>query len=414
MIALGCAVWIAAQIAPGASGADVGFVRAVLLDRALFVRIEAPDEVPLRDVEVDLERGDLAAALGSSSEWPTLGSSHRPERCLHGRLRWPYPLPTSPDPDSPRLPDASRLRTDATGIVVIEPHTPRTWRIPDSIEFVVPRARGPWWFGELALPVADGVGTEAQPVVVRLGVERGVLAGRVVDDRGEPIAFTWQSVDAPRVSAGCFDKSGSLHACASDFRIACGVNATALRFSSPAHASRMVLAAASLERVTVVLPRTSRIDAQVAMSGDIDAEWFALRVSQATGGVVAESELHGPSARLDLDAEGSVTVDLVLRSSGDVVDSRRASVARGASTNVGFDAPPLAWATIRLTIDGAVPNVVGVVTPSGMRVLAGFDGIVRVPCPRDGVDLVVCGLDVAERRIRATPGTTAVELTRVR
>lgn len=408
------ALWIRCLVTALANFGDTGEPAPVARD--LFVRIEAPDGTPLRQTEFDLEgTGSLPLLDGGDWDLPLsaeLPRERMPPRCVI--LALPYALPVAPNRTAARLPDLSRLVTDDDGILCIRPGTPRRCRYPDGLDLALARADAPWWVGTLGLPLTGDVGTLAHPATVRLAVEAGVLAGRVVDDRGEPIPFVWQSADPLPSSGGCFDRSSRPNACASSFRIACGRRPTSLRFSSPGHVSRVVVAVPSSEPVRIVLPRAARLDARIDLPDDVPAEWFALRTARDPGSSADTFVVHHESQCFDFLDSGEVTVELVVRSTGEVLDSARTTLATGSSTAVELTVPPLEIATLEFSLDGAAPRFVGVETPSGWRVCANAAGVVRVPCGREGIDLVISGFEVVERAVRAPPGVTIVELARTR
>lgn len=396
-----------------------GELREGALDQPLVIRVEAPDGTPVRGVEFDLALDDVLSTLLDLEPGPRdvldLSRVSAPHAGVP-RLAFPYPLPTPPAAGTTRLPSASRLNTDENGIVRVSARTPRTMRIPDALEFVLAREGAPWWIGSVPLPVAGDVGTEDLPLTIRLAVEVGVMAGRVVDDRGEPIAFSWVAVDATSRSTRCFDKSRVPHACTENFRITCSRAPSTVRFSSPGHATRSVTAVPSLEPITIVMDRAARLQTRIAIRDGLMPEWFALRVTLVDDASerAVESIVHSRSHWVDVAMRGDVRVDLVSRATGATLASQRTRLEPGAIVPLAFELSSIEWATIQLSIDGEMPALVGVSAGFGVRAFADATGIVRVPCPPDGIDVVVCGFGIADRRVRVKPGRTTVALTRMR
>ncbi|MCC7170539.1 MAG: hypothetical protein IT459_08830 [Planctomycetes bacterium] len=396
-----------------------GELREGALDHPLVIRVEAPDGTPVRGVEFDLAPDDVLSTLLDLDPGPRFVLDLSRVSAPHAgvpRLAFPYPLPAPPGAGTARLPSASRLTTDENGIVRVSARTPRTIRIPDALEFVLPRNGAPWWIHSVPLPVAGDVGTEEQPLTIRLAVEAGVMAGRVVDDRGAPIAFSWVTVDATSRSTGCFDESRIAHGCTGSFRIACSRAPSTVRFTSPGHATRSVTAVPSPEPITIVMDRAARLETRIAIPDGVAPEWFALRMTRVDDASerAVESIVHSPSHRVDVAMRGDVRVDLVSRATRATLASQRTRLEPGAIVPLAFELSAIEWATIQFSIDGEMPALVGVRAGFGVRATADATGIVRVPCPPDGIDVVVCGFGIADQRVRVQPGRTTVALTRVR
>jgi hypothetical protein len=388
-------------------GIDGEVVAAASDSASIFVRLVTPDGTAIGNTRVVIDPSGLPVGAPGLREGVPLPLGFRP-----GPIDWARIDFAAAVEDDFRVLESLDGTTDPSGVLRVDAKQRLLFSSRAPIDLVVPRAGEPWLRCSLELPLPDESGSADRPAPFALSPERDVLAGRVVDDLGQPVTGSWCRVDdavaEPPREAVFFTKFRDV------FRVVAGSSPQWVCFSSPGHASVRVPLTPSPEPATIVLPRLARIHARVALPAGVAPEWFAFRVTIDDQPLSAEALVHGEQCSVDLEGESSFRADLVLRSTGTALATANGTFAPGRGADLFLDASAFGVAQVHFTCDDTLPLPIDVSTANGMRATASTEGIVRVPCPPEGIDLWVRGFAIDAQHLRVHAGANTVRVTRVR